>query len=99
MAHSLGNMVVSAALQDYEAPIDHYFMLNAAVPAKAYDATPVALDFSTNGIPRGLIHDDWATIPSRAWANMWHRHFLPQEGYTPTAADEARATLTWQGRI
>ena len=99
MAHSLGNMVVSAAVQDYDAPIDAYFMLNAAVPAEAYDATPLTHDFPTNGIPRGLVHDDWRAVAPQAWANFWHRHFLPQEGYTPTPADTARASLTWHGRF
>ena len=28
-----------------------------------------------------------------------HRHFLPHEGFTPMAADEARAQLTWKGRF
>ena len=28
-----------------------------------------------------------------------HRHFLPHEGFVPTAADEARAQLTWKGRF
>lgn len=28
-----------------------------------------------------------------------YRHFLPHEGFTPTAADEARAQLTWKGRF
>ena len=36
---------------------------------------------------------------SQTWANFWHRHFLPQEGYTPTPADTARASLTWHGRF
>ena len=99
MAHSLGNMVVSAALQDYHLTIDNYFMLNAAVPAEAYDSTPVTYDFSTNNIPSGLIHDDWRNIDSKAWATFWHKHFLPQEAYTPTDADTARATLTWHGRF
>ena len=28
-----------------------------------------------------------------------HRHSLPHEGFVPTAADEARAQLTWKGRF
>ena len=31
LAHSLGNMVVSSAIQDYGLAVDKYFMLNAAV--------------------------------------------------------------------
>ncbi len=36
---------------------------------------------------------------AQAWANFWHRHFLSREGYTPTSADTARASLTWHGRF
>ena len=61
MAHSLGNMVVSSAIQDHGAPVDVYFMLNSAVPAEAYDTDAPTYDFSIEDVPEGLIHDDWAT--------------------------------------
>lgn len=99
LAHSLGNMVVSAALQDFNAPIDTYFMLNSAVPSEAYDTEAPTYGFSTDAIPAGLIHDDWRAYPAKSWASMWHRHFLPHGDYMPTEADSARATLTWQGRF
>jgi len=31
LAHSLGNMLASAAIQDFEMPYERYFMLNAAM--------------------------------------------------------------------
>ena len=37
MAHSLGNMVCSSMIQDYELNVDCYLMCNSAVPAEAYD--------------------------------------------------------------
>ena len=37
MAHSLGNMLVSAARQDHGLQYEKYFMVNAAVPVEAYD--------------------------------------------------------------
>lgn len=99
LAHSLGNMLVSAALQDHDAPIDAYFMLNSAVPAEAYDPAPSSPGFSVAGVPAGLIHDAWRNYDPRSWSALWHRHFLPHEGFAPTAADAARATLTWKGRF
>ncbi len=98
LAHSLGNMVVSAAIQDHALNINNYMMLNAAVPAEAYDMTPVTYDFTTS-IPRGLIHDDWINVAPQAWANFWHRHFIAHGDYTPTDTDNARSTLTWHGRF
>ena len=99
MAHSLGNMVVSSAIQDHEAPVDVYFMLNSAVPAEAYDTEAPTYDFSIDGVPEWLIHDAWDAYPPKSYAALWHRHFLPHEGFLPMAADEARAQLTWKGRF
>ena len=42
LAHSLGNMLVSAAIQDWQMPCARYFMLNAAVAAEAYDTSSVS---------------------------------------------------------
>ena len=39
IAHSLGNMLVSAAIQDCGMPHEKYFMLNAAVAMEAFDPT------------------------------------------------------------
>ena len=99
MAHSLGNMVVSSAIQDHEAPVDVYFMLNSAVPAEAYDTDAPTYDFSIEDVPEGLIHDDWDAYPPKSYAALWYRHFLPHEGFVPNEADEARAQLTWKGRF
>ena len=89
----------AAALQDFNAPIDAYFMLNSAVPSEAYDADAPTYDFATNAIPAGLIHDDWRDYPAKSWSALWHRHFLPHSDYLPTEADTARAQLTWKGRF
>lgn len=74
-------------------------MLNAAVPAEAYDDPPTSCTFDTTTVPKGLIHDEWSKYPAKTWAAFWHRHFFPTEDYTPTEADVARSTLTWKGRF
>ena len=99
MAHSLGNMVVSSAIQDHGALVDVYFMLNSAVPAEAYDTDVPTCDFTTKDVPEGLIHVDWRDYPPKSYAALWYRHFLPHEGFVPNEADEARAQLTWKGRF
>ena len=99
MAHSLGNMLVSSAIQDHEAPVDVYFMFNSAVPAEAYDTDAPTYDFSIEDVPEGLIHDDWDAYPPKSYAALWYRHFLPHEGFVPKEGDDARAQLTWKGRF
>ena len=99
MAHSLGNMVVSSAIQDHGAPVDVYFMLNSAVPAEAYDTDVPTYDFTIKDVPGGLIHDDWDAYPPKSYAALWYRHFLPHEGFVSNEVDEARAQLTWKGRF
>ena len=39
VVHSLGNMLVSVSIQDWQMPYERYFMLNAAVAAEAYDTS------------------------------------------------------------
>ena len=73
MAHSLGNMLVSSAIQDHEAPVDVYFMFNSAVPAEAYDTDAPTYDFSIEDVPEGLIHDDWDAYPPKSYAALWYR--------------------------
>ncbi len=85
MAHSLGNMVVSSAIQDHGMQVAKYFMLNAAVPAEAYNAA--LFDASPSNI---LVHDHWRQYLPRTWACLWHERF---------DAPDDRAKLTWRGRF
>jgi hypothetical protein len=39
-AHSLGNMLVSAAMEDKGLDVNQYFMINAAVSSEAYSPNP-----------------------------------------------------------
>jgi len=86
LAHSLGNMLVSAAIQDYEMPHEKYFMLNAAVAMEAYDPT--------NGITQAshdnLTPEAWTNYVDRVRATHWHELFPESDG---------RHTLTWKGRF
>ncbi len=82
-AHSLGNVVCSAAISRYGSAPANYFMLDAAVAMEAFDqATP--MDDS-------LIHPDWATTADRLLCSEWYR--LPFE------ASDARRLLTWRNHL
>jgi hypothetical protein len=88
IAHSLGNMLVSAARQDCGLQYDKYFMLNAAVAVEAYD--PV------DGVTMNSYHDmtpkEWRPYPDRVRPTHWYELFLADP------SDE-RGKLTWKGRF
>ena len=86
IAHSLGNMLVSAAIQDCGMPHEKYFMLNAAVAMEAYDPT--------NGITQ-TSHDNmtpeaWTNYTDRVRSTHWFERFPEGDG---------RRLLTWKGRF
>ena len=73
MAHSLGNMLVSAARRDHGLQYAKYFMLNAAVPIEAYDIA--------NGVTAeskaGMTNPDWVGYPDRVRASHAERDHKP----------------------
>ncbi|MGD9874055.1 MAG: hypothetical protein AB7T27_07260 [Kiritimatiellia bacterium] len=86
MAHSLGNMVVSAAIEDYGLEADSYLMLNAAVALECYDPTK----FNTQTVTNYMVHEDWDGYYSNTWCSTWHQLFTNQDD---------RAKLTWKDRF
>ena len=86
IAHSLGNMVVSAARQFYGLQYNQYFMLNAAVAVEAYDAD--------DGVTETSKHDmtpaEWRPYPDRVRSSHWYELFL-------SSPVDARQRLTWKG--
>ena len=86
LAHSLGNMLVSAAIQDYGMRHEKFFMLNAAIAMEALDPT--------NGITQ-TSHDmmtpsAWTNYEDRVRATHWFECFPEGDG---------RRLLTWKGRF
>ncbi len=86
MAHSLGNMVVSSAIQDDSLNVSSYSMLGAAVATECYD--PGTFNAATNNNP--MLHVDWRSYQPKTWASKWHELF---------SAPDCRAKLTWQNRF
>lgn len=86
LAHSLGNMLVSAAIQDCQMPHEKYFMLNAAVAMEAYE--PVA--GITQESRDNMTPAEWTSYPDRVRATHWYELFPEGDG---------RRLLTWKGRF
>jgi len=66
MAHSLGNVVVSNAIQNGGFFPDRYFMINAAVATEAY---------AFGAVEQDMVEEDWDSIPHRLHAAEWHKVF------------------------
>jgi hypothetical protein len=74
-AHSLGNVVVLSALSDWNANVQKYFMIDAALAIEAIDG---AAAMNTN-----MIHPDWNNYTNRLWASKWSTLF-PTNDYRST---------------
>lgn len=86
-AHSLGNMVVSHAIQSRGYSPSRYYMINSAVPIEAYDLSNVDAAQRT-----AMIEDDWKSRDVRFYAANWH------ELFAATPADH-RNKLSWKNRF
>jgi hypothetical protein len=82
-SHSLGNIVVLSALNDYNNQnINTYFMVDAAVAIEAIDTTAASNP--------DMYPSAWAGYNSRLWASKW---------FSLWPANDGRSTLTWSGRL
>jgi hypothetical protein len=86
-AHSLGNMVVSSTLHDWQGSFAKYFAIDAAMAIEAVDGRP---EFMNND----MVHLEWdnpngqGKYPERLWASEWHKLFSDERG-----------KLTWRDRL
>jgi hypothetical protein len=86
MAHSLGNMVVSGAIQDYGLVVSKYFMLNSAVAAECY--RPASFNETTSD--NYMLHSAWSGYNSNTWCATWFKLF---------SVSDDRSKLTWKNRF
>jgi hypothetical protein len=86
LAHSLGNIVVSSAIQDYSLSVNQYFMLNAAVATECY--WPAAFNDATSG--NYMLHTAWAGYSNKTWCAKWFELF---------SSPDDREKLTWKDRF
>ena len=86
VAHSLGNMLVSAATQDYGMQYEKYFMLNAAIAIEAFDPVDgITTESHDNMTPRS-----WTNYVDKVRATHWFERFPEGDG---------RRLLTWKNRF
>ena len=71
-AHSLGNMVVLSALNDWNANVRNFFMIDAAAPVEAIDTTV--------GVNTNMVYLDWLPYGSRLWASDWYQLWASGDG-------------------
>lgn len=62
LAHSLGNMLVSAAAKGNSLVYSKYYMLNAAVPIEAYNSSSESYE---------MIEHGWRDVPPYKYAAKW----------------------------
>ena len=85
IAHSLGNMLVSAAMQDHGLQYGKFLMLNAAVPLEAYDTNAI-----TSASRSAMTPEEWLGYSNRVRAAHWNELF---------DSGDWRRSLTWRGRF
>ena len=83
IAHSLGNMLVSAAAQDWGLEYEKFLMLDAAVPIEAYDPSPETR-------AEAMTPNAWKPYERRVRPTCWYDLFPDGDG---------RRLLTWKGRF
>lgn len=72
-AHSLGNMLVSEAIQDWQMPCECYFMLKVVAAAEAYDTSPAPLvplvdgDIVLDDVIQSFGADSGVMLAESAW--------------------------------
>jgi hypothetical protein len=84
MAHSLGNMVASHALQESKLTPHRYLMINAAVAAEAYG-------YNDETQLKEMTEDSWRPYNTRLFASEWHN--------LPFPAGDRRRLITWRERF
>jgi len=98
IAHSLGNMLVSSAINDLGINVSNYFMLDAAMPTEGFDQTTfgnlnmifTGANSFIDGITINIPDPGWKNYNNNLWASYWYSLFTTSDG---------RYKLTWKGRF
>ena len=96
-AHSLGNMVVSHAIQDGGFRPKNYYSINAAVPREAYTM-------------EGITNDEKRTMVESRWKGYWDynpdnavepplKHLFAANWHQLFPSEDNRRKLTWKNRF
>ena len=91
-AHSLGNIMLSSAIQDHALQVDQYYMINAAVSAEAYSAIEEPVDID-------MVHVDWGALLVPAGGTNDCSKLFCYNWYKLFDGSDSRSALTWNGRF
>ena len=75
-AHSLGNKVISNAIENHGFDPDRYFMLNAATPIEAYNITQISNSSGNVDMTEHMTEHDWKPYDDKLFAANWYHLFL-----------------------
>ncbi len=84
-AFSLGNVMVSSAIQDHGMQVSKYFLIDAAVPREAYSGS------RTEDEENLMRNPAWQGYNKRLWASNWHARF--------PANHACHQKVKWKGRF
>lgn len=102
MGHSMGNVVISDAIQRHSLQVNNYFMMDAAVAMESYDSrsiTPTSINHMRNPVWQHYIDDSCISKTSPCvddldkvnerwlWSTEWHLLF---------EQNDARRNITWR---
>jgi hypothetical protein len=97
LGHSLGNMVVSSAICEHDAPVKQYYALDAAVALEAYGGATNNPAFFPDTYfiweQTGFLNykrHGWREYPFETRASEWYRLF---------DSDDSRNELTWRHKF
>jgi hypothetical protein len=96
-AHSLGNMVVSHAIQDGGFLPTRYYAINAAVPREAYTMEGIT-DAEKRRMVESRWKDYWDYNPNNA-AEQPLKHLFASNWHQLFPSDDNRSKLTWKNRF
>jgi hypothetical protein len=90
-AHSMGNVLVGAAMTDWNARPTNYFMLDAAAAKECYDEN----EANDKDQDDRMVHPAWKDYPKPLRASEWHKLISP----VAWPETDGRGKLTWKGRL
>ena len=94
VAHSLGNMVASSAIQDHGLDVGNYVMLNPAVPSESYDGRAPASDSDR----RNMTHYEWKGAADNG-SQDYEERVMAAGWSTLFSSSDPRSKVTWDNRF
>jgi hypothetical protein len=96
MGHSLANMVISSAIEDYGFSPDRYYIINGAVAIEAYDDTQTGVP-GVNSMFDNMKEGDWNGIGLNDPG--YDKKFFASQWFNLFDASDNRNKLTWKKRF